>query len=116
MMSACCFNSSAIETSGTDYNIYVPIQNALAVLGKEEALKNVRLRSILAFENHLKEMPEDARARTLLAADYANIGRVEDAIREAGLAMMLRPDDSMVHYNAACTFCSLNKKADDLQI
>jgi non-specific serine/threonine protein kinase len=108
-------SDQALEASGTDYNVYVPIENALAVLGKEEALKNVRQRSILALENHLKEMPEDARARTLLATDYASLGRVEDAVREASLAMMLRPDDSMVHYNAACTFCSLNKKAEALE-
>jgi serine/threonine protein kinase/tetratricopeptide (TPR) repeat protein len=105
----------ALEASGTDYNVYVPIENALGVLGKDEALRNVRQRSILALENHLKEMPEDARARTLLATDYAGVNRVEDAMREASLAMVLRPDDSMVHYNAACTFCSLNKKAEALE-
>jgi non-specific serine/threonine protein kinase len=105
----------ALEASGTDYNVYVPIQNALGVLGKEEALRNVRQRSILCLENHLKEMPEDARARTLLASDYANVNRVDDAMREANMAMMLRPGDSMVHYNAACTFCALGKKAEAME-
>jgi tetratricopeptide (TPR) repeat protein len=105
----------ALEASGTDYNVYVPIENALGVLGKEEALRNVRQRSILALENHLREMPEDARARTLLAADYAAVDRVEDAMREANLAMVLRPDEAMVHYNAACTFCVLGKKAEALE-
>jgi TolB-like protein/Tfp pilus assembly protein PilF len=108
-------SEQALEASGTDYNVYVPIQNALGVLGKEEALRNVRQRSVLCLENHLKEMPEDARARTLLASDYANLSRIEDAMREANLAMMLRPDDSMVHYNAACTFCALNKKAEAME-
>jgi non-specific serine/threonine protein kinase len=103
---------TALEANGTDYNVYVPIENALGVLGKEEALRNVRQRSVLALENHLKEMPEDARARTLLAADYAALERGEDAMREANLAMMLRPDEAMVHYNAACTFCVLNRKAE----
>ena len=102
----------ALEASGTDYNVYVPIENALGVLGKTELLKNVRLRSIQALENHLKEMPEDARARTLLASDYAELGRVEDAMREASMAMMLRPDEAMVHYNAACTFCVLRKQVE----
>ena len=102
----------ALDASGTDYNVYVPIENALGVLGKTEMLKNVRLRSIQALENHLKEMPEDARARTLLAADYAELGRVEDAMREANMAMMLRPDEAMVHYNAACTFCVLKKPTE----
>jgi non-specific serine/threonine protein kinase len=108
-------SDAALEASGTDYNVYVPIENALGVLGKKEALLNVRQRSVLALENHLKEMPEDARARTLLAADYAELGRVEDAMREASLAMVLRPDEAMVHYNAACTFCVLNRKAEALE-
>jgi non-specific serine/threonine protein kinase len=106
---------AALEASGTDYNVYVPIENALGALGKEEALRNVRQRSILALEHHLKEMPEDARARTLLAADYAVAGRVDDAMREANLAMVLRPDEAMVHYNAACTFCTLNRKKEALE-
>jgi non-specific serine/threonine protein kinase len=108
-------SEAALEASATDYNVYIPVVNALNALGKKEALQNVRQRSILAIENHLKEMPEDARARTLLAASYAEIGRVEDAMREANLAMVLRPDEAMVHYNAACLFCTLNKKAEALE-
>ena len=47
---------TAIESSGTDYNVYVPIVNAMAALGKTEALDNMRQREILAFEKHLKEV------------------------------------------------------------
>jgi non-specific serine/threonine protein kinase len=28
--------------------------------------------------------------------------------------MLLRPNEAMIHYNAACTFCSLNKKTEAL--
>jgi serine/threonine protein kinase/Tfp pilus assembly protein PilF len=104
----------AIEASGTDYNVYVPILNSLGALGKQEALKNTRQRAIQAFEVHLREVPEDARARILLSAYYANEGREDDAMREANLAMLLRPNEAMVLYNAACTFCSMNKKAEAL--
>ena len=105
-------SDAALEANGSDYNVYVPILNALSALGKDEAQRNVRQRAILALENHLKEMPEDARARTLLAVTYADGGRVEEAMREANLAMVLRPDEAMVHYNAACTFCRLQKKQE----
>jgi len=105
---------AALESSGTDYNVYVPILNSLGALGKEESMRNVRHRAIQAMEGHLREVPEDARARILLAAFYAEEGRQEDAIREANLAMLLRPNEAMVHYNAACTFCALNKKAEAL--
>jgi serine/threonine protein kinase/Tfp pilus assembly protein PilF len=105
---------AAIESSGTDYNVYVPILNSLGALGKEEAKRNVRHRAIQAMEGHLRQVPEDARARILLAAFYAEEGRHEDAMREANLAMLLRPNEAMVHYNAACTFCAMNKKSEAL--
>jgi non-specific serine/threonine protein kinase len=102
----------ALEASGTDYNVYVPILNALGALGKPEGVRNVRLRLIQALEAHLREVPEDARARILLASAYAEEGRGEDAVREANLAMVLRPNEATVLYNAACTFCFLGRKAD----
>ena len=103
---------AAIDASGADYNVYVPIQNALGALGKQDALKNVRQRAIQAFEAHLGQVPEDARARILLSGAYAYDGRIDEATREADLAMVLRPNDANVHYNAACTFCTMSKKAE----
>ena len=76
---------AALEASGTDYNVYVPITNALGALGKKEALDNMRQREILALEAHLRTVPEDARARSVLAGDYAAMNRVEEAVREANL-------------------------------
>jgi serine/threonine protein kinase/tetratricopeptide (TPR) repeat protein len=105
---------AAIEASGADYNVYVPIQNALGALGKQDALKNVRQRAIQAFEAHLHQVPEDARARILLAGSYAADERVDEATREADLAMVLRPNDANVHYNGACVFCVMGKKAEGM--
>jgi Flp pilus assembly protein TadD len=59
-------------------------------------------------------VPEDARARILLANDYAAIGRLEEAVRETNLAVTLRPNEATVLYNAACVFCSMNKKSEAL--
>jgi len=106
---------AALESAGQDYNVYVPVCNALSALGKTDAVKNVRERFIQTLEKHLRQVPEDARARILLSGDYAEQGRVEDAMREANLAMVLRPNEAAVLYNAACTFCSLNKKAEALE-
>jgi len=105
----------ALEASGGDYNVYVPISNALGALKNEEALRNLRLRAIQALEDHLKRVPEDARARTLLAVNYATMGRVDDAVREANLALALRPTEATVLYNIACGFCMLNKKTEALE-
>jgi non-specific serine/threonine protein kinase len=103
---------AAIEASGTDYNVYVPIGNALSALGKDEARKNLRQRRLHALETHLRQVPEDARAHMLLAGDYGYMGRVEEAMKEADLAMVLRPNDANVAYNAACTYCSLGKTSE----
>ena len=70
---------AAIEASGEDYNIYVPIGNALGAMGKDGARRNMCHRVIVALENHLKQVPEDARARILLGSNYARLGREDDA-------------------------------------
>jgi serine/threonine protein kinase/Tfp pilus assembly protein PilF len=102
----------AIEAAGTDYNVYIPIMNALGALGKADAARNVRLRLIQTLESHLREVPEDARARILLGGMYAQEKRAEDAIRETNLAMTLRPNEATVLYNAACTFCNIDRKVE----
>ena len=106
---------AAVESSGDDYNIYVPILNFLGALGKEEARRNLRQQRIGTLERHLRLVPEDARARIHLALDYAEMSRLEEAVRETNLAMVLRPDEATVLYNAACVFSQLNRKEDSLQ-
>jgi non-specific serine/threonine protein kinase len=103
---------TAIEASGEDYNVYVPIGNAFSAMGKEEAKRNIIQRRIAAFENHLKQVPEDARARILLGGDYAYLGRPEDALRELNLAVTLRANEASILYNAACLYCGLHRKAE----
>ena len=105
---------AAIEASGEDYNVYVPILNCLGAMGKEEAKRNMTHRRIAAFENHLKQVPEDARARILLGSDYAHLGRSDDALRELNLAVTLRANEASILYNAACLYCKLNRKPDAL--
>jgi len=102
----------AIEASGEDYNVYVPIVNSLGAMGKEEAQRNMTQRRIAAFENHLKQVPEDARARILLGGDYAYLGRSDDALRELNLAVTLRANEASILYNAACLYCDLKKKPE----
>ncbi|MEO6487262.1 MAG: protein kinase [Thermoanaerobaculia bacterium] len=104
----------ALTHAGENYNTTVPIHNALGALGKKDALMNYLHREVAVYEKHLQKVPEDARARVLLAGDYATQGRFDDAKREADMAMILRPADSMILYNTACVFCAMNRKADAL--
>ena len=104
----------AIVASGEDYNVYVPIVNSMGALGKTEGVRNMVQRRIAALENHLKQVPEDARARVLLGGDYARLGRTDDALCELNLALTLRANEASILYNAACLYCDLNRRAEAL--
>ncbi len=105
---------AAIKASGEDYNVYVPILNALGAIQEEEARLTMSRRFIAALENHLKQVPEDPRARVLLGVNYARTGREEDAMRELNLAITLRANEASILYNAACAFCDLKRKPEAL--
>ena len=103
---------TALTHAGENYNTLLPIANSLGALGKTDALNNFHHRMISTLAGHLKKVPEDARARVLLANCYAHQNRTEDAKREADMAMALRPDDTMILYNLACVFCLMNNAKD----
>jgi serine/threonine protein kinase/Tfp pilus assembly protein PilF len=107
-------SESAIEASGEDYNVYVPILNSLGAMGKEEARRNMTHRITIALEGHLKQVPEDARARVLLGGAYADGGRTEEALRELNLAVTLRANEASILYNVACVYCLLKRKREAL--
>jgi len=86
----------------------------MGALGKKEAVNNMIQRRIAALENHLKQVPEDARARILVGGDYAYLGRTEDALRELNLAVTLRANEASILYNAACLYCDLKRKPEAL--
>jgi len=104
----------ALAHAGENYNTSIPIHNSLGALGKKDALNNYVHREIAIYEDAIRKVPEDARARVLLAGDYARQGRFEEAKREADMGMILRPDDSMILYNAACVYCGMNNVSDAL--
>jgi non-specific serine/threonine protein kinase len=79
---------------------------------QEEGMRNMTLRSLAALENHLKQVPEDARARVLLGAFCAELGREQDAVRELNLAITLRANEASILYNAACAYCILKRKPE----
>jgi serine/threonine protein kinase/Flp pilus assembly protein TadD len=106
----------AIEANGDDYNVYIPFTNALERLGRFAELDRYREMEVRMLERQLELVPEDVRARSLLAADYANSGRADDAARHLEMTIALRPNDSNVLYNAACTYGILGKRAETLEL
>ena len=104
----------AVEANGDDYNMYPPLINAMANLGQLEAARNLRQRSMSVLEHQVQLVPEDVRARILLANTYAFLGNEDTAVQELQKAVALRPNDSNILYNAACTYGVLQRKGDTL--
>jgi serine/threonine protein kinase/Flp pilus assembly protein TadD len=105
----------ALEANGDDYNTYVPYGNVLQRLGRGDAFHQLRARMMGVLEKQLEMVPEDVRARILLAGLYAEFRREDDAIRQVETAVALRPGDSNVLYNAACTYGLLGMKPVAMQ-
>jgi tetratricopeptide (TPR) repeat protein len=61
-------------------------------------------------------VPEDMRARILLACDYADLDRPQDANRELQKAVALRPNDGNTLYNAACVYGILKRREEALDM
>jgi len=106
----------AVAVNGDDYNVYIPYTNIYEGLGRTEDAARLREREIVVLEQQLKDVPEDVRARILLAADYAATGREEDAVRELQKAVDLRPHDSNILYNAACTYGVMKRKTEAIDM
>ncbi|PYV16627.1 MAG: protein kinase, partial [Acidobacteria bacterium] len=106
----------ALEMNGDDYNVYIPFALSLRQMGKGEAAKGLDARMMRALEQQLELVPEDVRARILLANTYASIGKTDDSARQLQTAVALRPNDSNVLYNAACTYGLMAKKAEALDM
>ncbi len=107
---------SALEIVSSDYNALVPLINSFETLGRMADAERLRQREKEVLELQLRQFPDDVRARILLAADLAYLGQPEEAVLHVRIAVAMRPNDSNVLYNAACTYGSLAMKADALEM
>jgi serine/threonine protein kinase/Flp pilus assembly protein TadD len=105
----------AIEANGNDYNTYPPFAMALERLGRKKEAEHLRELTTKVLRQQLEIVPEDVRARILLAANLAYTEQDGDeAIRHLQTAVALRPGDPNTLYNAACTYGVLGRKAEAL--
>jgi serine/threonine protein kinase/cytochrome c-type biogenesis protein CcmH/NrfG len=111
---AAALTERAIEANGDDYNTYIPYRNALERLGRKKEAESVRDRMTKVLRQQLELVPEDVRARILLACNLAYTGESEECVRHLQTAVALRPNDSNTLYNAACTYGVLVKKTEAL--
>ena len=113
---AAALTERALEFNGDDYNTYVPFGMALKRLGKTKEADHLHERFIKALRQQLELVPEDVRARILLATRLASFKEHEDeTIRHLQTAVALRPGDPNTLYNAACTYGVLERRAEALE-
>jgi serine/threonine protein kinase/Flp pilus assembly protein TadD len=106
----------AIEYNGDDYNTYIPYDQSLERLGRKTEADHLRERMVKVLRQQLERVPEDVRARILLAVNLARPEHDPDeAIRHLQTAVALRPGDPNTLYNAACTYGVLGRKAEALE-
>lgn len=104
----------AVEASGDDYNVYIPYLNAMHRLGRSETARRLRESWTQVLKRQLEWVPEDARARLMLANIHSMVGQKKEAIREIEEGIALRPNDSNILYNAACVYGNLQMKQESL--
>ncbi|HKM67258.1 MAG TPA: protein kinase [Candidatus Acidoferrum sp.] len=105
----------AIEANGDDYNTYIPYGLCMERLGRKKEAADLRKRMNVVLRQQLEVVPEDVRARILLATNLASFGEAEESIRHLQTAVALRPNDGNTLYNAACTYGVLARKAEALE-
>jgi len=107
---------AGLEASGDDYNVYVPYALILERLGKLDEARRLRESQVVRLQAHLERVPEDVRARSLLANNFCILGRESEAIRELQTVLSLRPNDPNTLYNAACVYANLKKRSEALEL
>jgi len=113
---AAALTANAIEAAGDDYNTYIPYIAALQRLGRIDEAKALRQRHVAILEQHVMWVPEDVRARVLLAVYLAEVGQYDQAVAAVRKAVSLRPHDSAILYNAACTFGLAGRPKDAMEM
>jgi Flp pilus assembly protein TadD len=83
-------------------------------MGQTERAHAVAIRHATVLERQLELNPDDVRARILLAARLAELQRGDEAVQHLQVAAALRPNDTNVLYNAACTYGLLQRKREAL--
>jgi serine/threonine protein kinase/Tfp pilus assembly protein PilF len=112
---AAALTDRALEANGDDYNTYIPYDQSLARSGHKKESEQVRVKQCDVLRQQLEIVPEDVRARILLASNLAYFGEKEEAVRHLQTAVALRPNDGNTLYNAACTYGILLRKAEALE-
>ena len=99
----------ALEIQPDDYQSPLMLTQVFVSLGRpEEAVKYAKL-GVKRAEEALRLHPESSRPAQIGAPVLAYLGERERAKEWIARALAIDPDDSLVSYNAACTYAQLGE-------
>ncbi|WP_343711860.1 tetratricopeptide repeat protein [Inquilinus sp.] len=99
----------AADLRDTDYISLVLLRDCYGSLGRAEEAVAAAWRAFARVEAQLARRPDDAMALCAGAATLVSLGDHGRAVRWAGRALALNPEDYVVHYNAACTYAEAGR-------
>jgi tetratricopeptide (TPR) repeat protein len=89
---------------------------SLERLGRKTEALRVRERQTRALERQLELVPDDVRARILLAIEYASLGRAGDAVAQLERAVHLRRTMAIRSTTRPASYGVLDRSADALNM
>lgn len=99
----------ASEIKPEDYDAPFLFAQALASLGREEESQNAYRKGLAVTKKHLELNPDDARAVEHAAICFSHLGEREEAIKWAGKATVIDPDNPSIAYNVGCVYAVLGE-------
>ena len=99
----------AVELNPDDWQSPLLFDSVFMALGRTEEADRYGRIGIKRAEEALHLHPENSRPAQLGAATLARLGERERAIDWLERSMFIDPDDPVVSYNAACTYCHLGE-------
>ncbi len=106
----------AIQAAGDDYNVFIPFIYSLEKMGRKDVARDLRRTWTRVVEQQVEVVPDDTRARGMLANNYAILGQRDAALREVNMVLAMRPNDSNIIYNSACIYGIFNQKKEALDL
>jgi serine/threonine protein kinase/Flp pilus assembly protein TadD len=99
----------ACEINPEDYQAPALLAQTLQAAGRGDETTTAYRRALAVIERYLELNPDDARAVLFGASAMAHLEQRENAIKWAGRASVIDPDNPSVHYNVACVYAQLGE-------
>jgi tetratricopeptide (TPR) repeat protein len=103
-------HKKAIALNPNFHTAYGDLRIVYERLGEQEKHDEILQSLLEAYPRYLAQHPDDARSHIYYAIDLAQVGRTDEARKEAAKALELSPGDSLMMYNAACFYSRMGEK------